>query len=592
MPSRLLAAAAFAAVLAGAPALAQIPIVPGEPALALKNEERARLRLPTSEGVRLELADASAQALGQVRAANARSGRFKEREQARRLVIGVHRATDGEHGAMRASGLRWIAVPGGHAAKVAVASPGAQALRLGFALLGVPEDVEMTFTGSADASRAEGPVRVGSIADRTSTWWSPVTQGEAQTVEVFVPSHIDPRRLPLRVAGVSHLVAMPSGTLSKRLQDIGRSGSCNVDLPCSSLNANQAFRDAAASVAQMVFTDGPYTALCTGSLLNDADPSSQVPYFFSANHCFENEAAPYKTAAQMQAVANTLTTLWGFEASACGSAQPRAGWTQRSGGATVLYNDVASDALLLRLNDSPPAGAFFSGFDPNPIATGAAVASVHHPQGDLKKVTEGRVLGFSHDPSVGGVNASFIEVAWSRGTTEGGSSGGGLWTANGSQFLFRGGLWGGSALCSNTEGADFYSRFDLAYPALAIHLAAQGGGGIDYTDLWWNPGESGWGLNLIQHPSRVIFGVWYTYDANGKRTWYVLPSGTWTSSNTYTGPLYATAGPSIAQSFDASKVHVMPVGTATLSFSSADRGTFSYSVGAVSGSKAIERQPF
>ena len=39
----------------------------------------------------------------------------------------------------------------------------------------------------------------------------------------------------------------------------------------------------------------------------------------------------------------------------------------------------------------------------------------------------------------------------------------------------------------------------------------------DFTDLWWNPSESGWGLSLVQHPTRAMFGVWYTYGLDGKR---------------------------------------------------------------------------
>ena len=82
------------------------------------------------------------------------------------------------------------------------------------------------------------------------------------------------------------------------------------------------------------------------------------------------------------------------------------------------------------------------------------------------------------------------------------------------QYLFRGGLWGGSALCSNPQGTDNYSRFDLAYPQLApVPRTASNAPFADFTDLWWGgPSESGWGLNLIQHPSNQIFGVWYTYE--------------------------------------------------------------------------------
>src|SRR5258707_13486909 len=97
----------------------------------------------------------------------------------------------------------------------------------------------------------------------------------------------------------------------------------------------------------------------------------------------------------MQTVANTLATLWFFEANACGSRTPSANWQQLSGGATYLFSNQVSDALFLRLNGSPPAGTFYAGWDAATIAAGNPVVDNHHPQGDLKKVSEGSVLGFA-----------------------------------------------------------------------------------------------------------------------------------------------------------------------------------------------------
>lgn len=574
-------------------AAAQPLVVHGEPALTAKAAAPAvSLRLPPGRALakRLELPDASTAAEAEVRAQNFRSGRSKMRPQLRRVVIGVVRQA--EEILQREGSMAWIPVDGGLAAQVSLRSPQAESLRLALDLSNLPPDAEMVFFGSSDASRLEGPVRVGDIADRTLPWWTPITEGDEQTVEVFVPRRGDASGLDVRVARASHLLTTPSSGFTKRMQDIGKAGSCNIDVPCASQYGDSAYRSAAGSVAQMVFVDGSFSALCTGTLLNDADTSSQVPWFYSANHCFENESAPYKTPAQMQAVANSLNTLWDFQADACvggrGSGQPLSHWSQSTGGATFLYNNVQADALLLRLRDSPPATAFYSGWDANPVSSGASVTSIHHPQGDLKKTSDGIVQRFAA-PGPGG---SFIEVIWNRGTTEGGSSGAGLWTYNGSQYLFRGGLWGGSALCTNPGGSDFYSRFDQVYPALSGYLGASTGGSTDYTDLWWNPGESGWGLNLIQHPSRIIFGVWYTYESDGTRTWFVMPSGSWTSQNTYTGPLYETAGPHMAQTFDTTKVRVSPVGSAILTFSDSGNGTFSYSVKGASGVKSITRQSF
>lgn len=591
--------AVAAAVAAAGAAHAQQPAVTGEPSQHSKAKLPApqlRLAPARADAPRVELPAAADEVLQFVRRENQRaSARRGSAPQVRRVAIGMTRDVQGVVRAPAAGALPWSRVAQGHAAQIAVASPQAGSMRLAIDLAGMPEDVEMVFFGSADATRLEGPVRVGDIPDRTQPFWTPVTEGETQTVEFFVPARHDPKTLAARVMRASHLLATPSTGMTKQLQDIGVAGSCNVDIPCSQLNGDAAFRNAAESVAQMVITDGPAAFLCTGTLLNDGDPATQVPWFFSANHCFENSDTPFKTPEQMQQVASTLTTLWGFEASACvdgqGNATPRPTWSQLPGGATYIHNDVALDALFLRLNATPPAPAFFSGWDANSVSPGNPAIAIHHPGGDLKKVTEGTVQGFA-SPNRGGVTGSLIEVIWSRGTTEPGSSGGGLWTRSGSEYLLRGALWGGEASCAAPTAPDFYSRFDLVFPAIARFLGPGIVPALDVTDLWWNPAEDGWGLNLVQHPSRQVFGVWYTYAADGKRTWFVIPGGEWTSSNTFTGTIYSVAGPAASGFFDPNLVRRTPVGTATLSFSGTNTGMFNFTVNGISGSKAITRFDF
>jgi hypothetical protein len=398
----------------------------------------------------------------------------------------------------------------------------------------------------------------------------------------------------LRIAGVSHLFAAPSSGFQKEVRDIGKAGPCEVDLQCSPLNSSTPFRNAAESVAQMIFTDGAFTALCTGTLLNDADPSTQIPWFYSANHCFENEAAPYKTPAEMQTVASTLNTLWHFEANACNSLTPSSSYSQLAGGATYIYNNAPADVLFLRLNGTPPFGAFFSGWDANALGGGASVITIHHPQGDLKKVSPGSVLDFSAPSGgVGGGNIPFNRIGWGSAVTEPGSSGAGLFTFDGAQYVLRGGLWGGPSSCGAPSSSlyDYFSRFDLVYSSLAPYLSATAST-TDYTDLWWNPSESGWGLNLIEHASRNIFGVWYTYGLDAKRIWYVIPGGTWIATNVFQGDIYVTSGPPQTGAFDASRVTRNIVGTGTLTFADANNGTFAFSINGVSGTKAITRQPF
>lgn len=591
MARPFLAAAALAWLLASTPSFSQAPVVYGQASQGPKAGVRAEPRLGTSPdaALRVDLAPVTASEVAAVQAQNRPRETAQSTGQSRRLAIGIARPLEGV--LVTAADLEWRAVAGGHAAQVALTSPEAGSLRVAIDLGGVPGDVEMVFFGSSSAGRVEGPVRVAGIPDRTLPWYAPLTEGETQTVEFFVPSRHDPAALTLSIAGASHVFTTPSSRFAKRLQDIGVAGSCNVDVPCSSLAADTAFRNAAESVAQMVFSDAGFTVLCTGTLLADADATTQTPWFYSANHCFDNENAPYKSSAQMQTVANTLTTLWRFEAAACSSRTPRSDWTQLGGGATFILNNLNSDVLFLRLNSAPPSGAYFSGWDANRVSTGAGLLALHHPQGDLKKASQGTALGFDI-PGVADGNASFIESRWSSGTTEQGSSGSGIFTSGGGQYLFRGGLWGGSALCSNPTGTDYFSRFDQVYPSLAPYLGPGSAAAIDYTDLWWDPGESGWGLNLTQHPSRMIFGVWYTYEHDGTRTWFVMTGGSWTSSSTFSGTLYSTTGPAYNGPFNKDLVVLRPVGNMTITFTDANNGSFAYSVDGVTGTKTITRQPF
>ena len=591
--ARLLGLMAFAASVSlhAAPG----PWVPGEPAVAPKSAPVARLHLGTGAKAaaaarHVELTPPDAADIATVRAQNRSAARAK------RVAIGLTRGLDAV-ARTTTSQLAWVAVDGGAAARASVTSSGAAAMRMSIALAGVPANVQMVFFGSADPSRLEGPVRVGDIRDRTQPWWSPVTEGDTQTVEFFAPAGTPtPDAASLAITAAGHLFAAPSTKFAKYdpTVDIGTSGSCNVDVACSPLVTNLAFDDAVGAVALMVMTEGTSIFECTGTLLNDSDPSTQVPWFFSANHCFDNESPPYKTASQMQTVANTLTTFWYFQANACKSGTPVSSYSQVSGGAQYLYSNPQQDALFLKLNNAPPGGSYYLGWDASTMVPGTGITVLHHPQGDLKKVSTGSLLRLSTPAGgVAGGTIPFYEAAYSSGTTEPGSSGSALLSYNGTQYLVRGGLWGGDAACSAITASDWYSRFDLIYPSISQYLGTNGSA-VDYTDLWWGgDAQSGWGLNLMQHASRNVFGVWYTYDATRHMMWYVIPSVTWSSANAFTGDIYRASGPPAnGASFNPNAVVRTKVGQATVTFSDPNNGTFAFTIDGVSGTKAITRQPF
>jgi hypothetical protein len=112
----------------------------------------------------------------------------------------------------------------------------------------------------------------------------------------------------------------------------------------------------------------------------------------------------------------------------------------------------------------------------------------------------------------------------------------------------------------------------------------------NYQDLWWNPAESGWGVN-ITHQDNTLFATLFTYDASGRGLWLVMSNGARQSDGSFLGELYQTSGPAFnATPF--SGVTVQAVGTMRLRFADGNNGTLSYTYNGASVTKAIQRQVF
>jgi hypothetical protein len=109
-------------------------------------------------------------------------------------------------------------------------------------------------------------------------------------------------------------------------------------------------------------------------------------------------------------------------------------------------------------------------------------------------------------------------------------------------------------------------------------------------DIWWNPAESGWGLNLA-HQEDTVFATLFTHAANGQGLWLVMPEGKANAAGTFTGALFRTRGPA----FDASAwgtIETTQVGTMSLAFSDGNSAQLSYTVDGMPVSKQVTRQVF
>ncbi len=110
----------------------------------------------------------------------------------------------------------------------------------------------------------------------------------------------------------------------------------------------------------------------------------------------------------------------------------------------------------------------------------------------------------------------------------------------------------------------------------------------NYQGLWWNAAESGWGINFA-HQGATIFASWFTFDTDGSPLWLVATMDKGTGES-FSGKLFRmTATPFGVTPFVANTP--VEVGTATLAFANGNSASFSYTIGAVSKTRSITRQP-
>jgi hypothetical protein len=101
---------------------------------------------------------------------------------------------------------------------------------------------------------------------------------------------------------------------------------------------------------------------------------------------------------------------------------------------------------------------------------------------------------------------------------------------------------------------------------LACQAHAFSQAGEDITDLWWNPAESGWGMNVIQQGD-TSFVTMFVYGADNQPTWFSASSLKYvrfdaaTDEFIHEGELFRTTGPAYsAATFDPNAVTVRRVG--------------------------------
>jgi hypothetical protein len=266
--------------------------------------------------------------------------------------------------------------------------------------------------------------------------------GEDIILELDVPEGVDYGDFEL--SGIVHDYKNAFG---KNTNNTKASGSCNVNVNCPE---GDDWQNEKRSVVKYTFVDdGGGTYMCTGALINNVR-NDATPYLLTANHCISSSTEAAST-----------VFIFNYESELCNGTT---GPTDQTISAADLVATPASwslDFSLLKLSSDPPKdyNVYFAGWnrDTAPAASGT---SIHHPSGDIKKIS------FDYDPPVTGnygsgtiTNSHWNILAWDLGTTEGGSSGSPLFDEN---HHIVGDLTGGDASCSYNYN-DYYAKFDMSW---------------------------------------------------------------------------------------------------------------------------------
>jgi hypothetical protein len=145
--------------------------------------------------------------------------------------------------------------------------------------------------------------------------------------------------------------------------------SCAQDAACynaTALSVMDLFKHAD---AYLEFVDGGQSFSCSGSLLNDTDDSTTIPYLLTAHHCFSTQTA-----------ASTLEAFFDDISTSCGGTAPALGSLPRTAGATLLATGAATDFTFVRLPSLPP-GRGLLGVTDAAVANGTTLYRLSHPLG-------------------------------------------------------------------------------------------------------------------------------------------------------------------------------------------------------------------
>ena len=375
------------------------------------------------------------------------------------LKVAFHRDIPNHIAGNLSPRLNWNTIGGSQYAYIQIRSPEAKTLRLELALK-LPKGGSLRFyhVDSDGETRVGEKITQADIERRNQdTHWTTPVDTNHLNIEIRLPQGEDLDTVFIELKNLSHgytsSLRGASTSLTRCLT--------HIQVPCA-INNGDTTANTAASVAHLRYERTGIGYSCTGALISDVGQTT--PYILTAAHCIESAS-----------VASTMTPVWFYEASSCGSLTSNTRVASTLGGGVLTASDPVLDISLVRLRNQPPSGTTYAAWDStNTVPIGTDVIGLHHPQGLDKKFWKGSVIhsGRLTLCDLNGMNCvslnNVIASQMSQGATEPGSSGSPVFLAGTNTIV--GVHFASNGKCVDTIG--FAGKFSAFYPSVASVLSA------------------------------------------------------------------------------------------------------------------------
>jgi hypothetical protein len=370
--------------------------------------------------------------------------------------------------------------------KATLKSPGALALILYFDRYRLPEGGKLFIYNPARTQLFGAYTSANN--NRLSTFSAGLIYGDAVTIEYNSPAELPLPDLHLSEVGHAYRGVTEPG---KYPGGFNGSGPCHVNVNCEE-GGN--WQDQNRGVARIIVKRNGGSTWCSGSLIDNVRHDG-TPYFLTADHCGIGCSAEDLS---------QWIFFFNYESDECPDPLNEPPLKSLTGATLVAHGGNAgstgSDFFLVRLNSEMPASynAYFNGWSRETDPPSPSGVSIHHPQGDIKKISTytSPVLParWSGNPALCYWRVAWVGTANGHGTTEGGSSGSPLFDNSG---RIIGTLTGGDSSCDSArlKLPDYYGMFSW-------HWDKNGTDSASMLKCWLDPDNTnvmtlkGWAISV------------------------------------------------------------------------------------------------